>query len=42
MEKYKPIVTLGLGGILAVTLFFFPEAKPIACGVGFALPSMVL
>lgn len=30
-----------IGGIIAAVLYVFPDAKPIACGLGFALPFSV-
>lgn len=31
-----------LGILIAGILYVVPEAKPLACGLGFALPSFVL
>lgn len=38
MKKHMPYL---LGAAIAAILYIVPEAKPIACGLGFALPFSV-
>lgn len=35
-NQLKPLVPYMMGAVVAGILFVFPEAKPIACGLGFA------
>lgn len=37
LTDYKKIIPLVLGAIIGITLFVFPEAKPLACGFPLAL-----
>lgn len=39
-RQLKPLLPYALGGLVAAILFVFPDAKPIACGLGFALPAV--
>lgn len=41
MQNLKPLVPYVLGGIIAAILYIFPEAKPVACGLGAVLPFTV-
>jgi len=40
-ERLKQIGPVGVGLIVAVVLYFVPEAKPIACGGAIALPALI-
>ena len=42
MQKLQPFVPYLFGSAIAVVLFFFPEARPIACGAGAILPFTVV
>lgn len=37
-HKAAPMI---IGSGIAVVLYLFPEAKPVACGAGFALPAIL-
>lgn len=41
MNSLKGLAPYVAGAIIAAVLYVYPEAKPIACGAGFALPFMV-
>ena len=41
MEKMKTVLPLIVGTIVAVILFFIPDAKPVACGGAAALPGFI-
>lgn len=41
MQKLQPLIPYGFGAVIALILYIFPEAKPIACGIGAVLPFTV-
>ena len=41
MQKMQPVLPLIVGTIVAVILFFVPDAKPVACGGAAALPGFI-
>lgn len=38
MQKLHSAMPYAVGVVIAVLVYFFPEAKPVACGVGAVLP----
>lgn len=36
MEKMKPAIPVLVGSLMAIVVYFFPEARPYACGITLA------
>ncbi len=41
MQKLQPLLPYAIGVLIAGIIYIFPDAKPIACGLGAVLPFSV-